>query len=82
MRKTRFRSVSARRRPLPGVLSTHRDPVPHHRAQQDLRTGPLALDGPRGLRSRRLIADLESARLSDTRLAVLPASSTTATACT
>ena len=52
MRKHRFRPVSARRRPLPGVLLTHRDPVPHHRAQQDLQAVPLSLDGPRGLRSR------------------------------
>ena len=52
MRKNRFRPVSARRRPLPGVLLTHSDPVPHHRAQQDLRAVPLALDGPRGLRYR------------------------------
>ena len=45
MRKKLFRPVSARRRPLPGVVSTHRDPVPHHRAQQDLQAVPLALDG-------------------------------------
>ena len=46
MRKKRFHPVSARRRPLPGVLLTHRGPVPHHRAQQDLQAVPLALDGP------------------------------------
>ena len=51
MRKNRFHPVSARRRPLPGVLSAHRGPVPHHRAQQDLQAVPLALDGPWGLRS-------------------------------
>ena len=45
MRKNRFHPVSARRRPLPGVLSTHRGPVPHHRAQLDLQAVPLALDG-------------------------------------
>ena len=46
MRKNRFRPVSARRRPLPGVLSTHRDPVPNHRAQQDLQAVPLTLTDP------------------------------------
>ena len=40
MRKKRFPPVSARRRPLPGVLLTHRDPVPHHRAQQDINSAP------------------------------------------
>ena len=51
MREDRFHPGSARR-PLPGVLSTHRGPVPHHTAQQDLQAVPLVLDGPRGLRSR------------------------------
>ena len=46
MRENRFYPVSARRRPLPGALSTHRGPVPHHRAQQNLQAVPLALDGP------------------------------------
>ena len=39
-------------RPLPGGLSTHRDPVPHGVAQQDLSPAPLDLGGPWGLRCR------------------------------
>ena len=39
--------VSARKRPLPGVLLTHLDPVPHHRAQQDLQVVPLLLMDPK-----------------------------------
>ena len=45
MWKNPFHPGSARR-PLSGVLSTHRGPVPHNRAQQDLQAVPLALDGP------------------------------------
>ena len=37
------------RRPLPGALSTHRDPVSDSMALQRLSAAPLDLDGPRDL---------------------------------
>ena len=46
MRKNRFRPVSVRRRSLPGVLSTHRDPVPYHRANKTYEQGPWLWTDP------------------------------------
>ena len=42
----------AARGSLSDFFSTHRGPVPHYRAQQDLQAVPLALDRPWGLRFR------------------------------